>query len=128
MNQIRFSLLSAWRQAKRQPIRTGVQLLGLLISFSCALLIGFHLAFHFSFDRHISNADRIYRVAVDRNYLNGEKQSNATSSFPLAEAVKQDLSSVEETTQLISSQFMQVPAITKKKFFTLRPIYPLSLS
>ncbi len=111
MNQIRFSLLSAWRQAKRQPIRTGVQLLGLLISFSCALLISFHLVFHFSFDQHISNADRIYRVAVDRNYLNGEKQSNATSSFPLAEAVEQDFSSVEETTQLISSQFMQEQAM-----------------
>ena len=111
MYQVRFSLLSALRQAKRHPLRTSVQLLGLLISFSCALLIGFHLVFHFSFDQHVSNADRIYRVAVDRNYLNGEKQSNATSSFPLANALAQDLSSVEEATQLISSQFMQEQAM-----------------
>ncbi len=111
MNPIRQTLLSVLRRAKKQPFTAGIQLLGLMISFVCAILIGLHVVFHFSFDQSIPNADQTYRVVVDRNYVKGETLSYATTPFPLAEAIEQEFSAVKRSTQIFSSHLIQEQAM-----------------
>jgi len=86
----------AWRNLKRQPFFTFLNIFGLAIGIAGGLLISLYLYDELSFDKMFSDADRIYRIDVDVKF-GGEANQFAQVSAPMAEALKNDFSQVEET-------------------------------
>ena len=58
------------------------------------MLIIFYVGFELSYDNYHKDADRLYRIGLDRN-LPGEKNISAMVGYPLAAHLKKNLPQVE---------------------------------
>lgn len=92
-------LKTAFRSLKKNRAFTAINILGLALGFTAALLIVFYVADELSYDRYNVNADRIYRVNEDLK-LGGNKVQYAVCMPPLAQVLKNDFPDVENTVRL----------------------------
>lgn len=74
-----------------------IKVIGLALAMSVCLLIILMLADQNNYDQFHKNKDRIYRVLSDEN---NSKAPNAVTAYPLAGALKDNYSIVEESTHL----------------------------
>lgn len=74
---------------------SAIQICGLAISISITLVIGMLVHHEFSYDRFHKDSDRIYRI-VSFNTHGGREFPNSGVSAPMAEAVKNDITGLEE--------------------------------
>ncbi|MGB5820208.1 MAG: ABC transporter permease [Saonia sp.] len=86
----------AWRNLKKQPFFTFLNVFGLAIGMAGGLLISLYIHDELSFDRMFVDADRIYRINADIKF-GGEAQKSAEVSAPMAAAMEKDFSQVETT-------------------------------
>jgi len=86
-----------FRNIKRHKVYSFINISGLAIGMACCFLIGLFIFDELSFDRHHKNADRIYRVGVDRR---PKKQRTSWTAPPMAQAMKSDFAEIEEITRL----------------------------
>ncbi|MEL6657427.1 MAG: ABC transporter permease [Bacteroidota bacterium] len=84
----------AWRNQRKQPFFSLLNLIGLSIGLAGCLLIGLYIKDEFSFNTMFADANRIYRMDID-NRLNGETTLYASVSAPLAEALAADYPQLE---------------------------------
>ena len=77
---LRNYLVIAWRNIVHHKLYSLINVLGLAISMACCLLILLFVQDALSYDRFHTNADRIYRIAIERNW--GRQIEN----FPLSPA------------------------------------------
>jgi putative ABC transport system permease protein len=75
-----------------------INIAGLTFGISCFILIGLYLFDELTFDRHHTNADRIYRVVEHKN-VKGEETTIAAAGYKLATESKKLISEVENTTR-----------------------------
>jgi len=61
-------LLVAWRNLRRQFSYTVINILGLAIGMACSLVMMLYVYSEWSYDRHFTHADRIYKIGV--SFLN----------------------------------------------------------
>ena len=87
----------AFRNLRRNKVFSVINILGLSIGISSALIIFLIAYYDFSFDRFEPGGDRIYRV-VARSTSNGDINYNRGVAAPLGEAIRTGLSGVEEIT------------------------------
>lgn len=94
----------AFRNLKKHKAYSLINILGLAVGLSAAVLILLYLQFELSYDRFHQNADRIYRVAV-KSYQEG-KYARDTYVFtpPIGEDMKKDFPEVEDFVRLILSK------------------------
>lgn len=85
----------AFRNFRKHKLFTLINIIGLTIGISAALVIYLIVHFDFTFDRNHPDGDRIYRVTSNYGY-NGESGYNdgVTAALPLA--VKGEISGLEE--------------------------------
>ncbi|PWL39956.1 cell division protein FtsX [Flagellimonas aquimarina] len=88
----------AWRNLKKQPFFTFLNIFGLAIGMAGGLLISLYIYDELSFDKMFADADRIHRINVDIKF-GGEAREFAVTPAPLAEAVDNDFTEVELTTR-----------------------------
>lgn len=86
----------AWRNFRHNKIFSLINVLGLSIGISAALVIFLIVQYEFSFDRFEKDGDRIYRVVTAKKFA-GTPYFNSGVPAPLPPAVKQDVSGIEET-------------------------------
>jgi len=72
------------RGLKRNWNYTAINVVGLSLGLACCLLLFLAIRYELSYDRHQTNADRIYRLT---SYRNKEKTGPAESSTPLPSIV-----------------------------------------
>jgi putative ABC transport system permease protein len=96
---IRNYLKTALRSLKKNRAFTAINVLGLALGFTAALLIVFYVTDELSYDRYNVNADRIYRVNEDLK-LGGNRVQYAVCMPPLAQVLKTDFPDVENTVRL----------------------------
>ena len=80
----------------RHKLFTLINVIGLSIGISAALVIYLIVHFDLSFDKFYPDTDRIYRVVSDFSF-SGEKSYNGGVSGPLPEAVKNEVSGLSES-------------------------------
>jgi putative ABC transport system permease protein len=86
-----FILKIAFRNWKRTPLFSVVNLLGLAVGIASCLLIGIYVLNELSYDEYHENSDRIYR-ATQAIQNNGENDSRSVSTpFPLKGVIDNEL-------------------------------------
>ena len=93
------NLKIAWRSIKKQPFFTFLNVFGLAIGMTGALLISLFIYDELSFDKMFTDADRIYRINGEIKF-GGEVNDFSEVSDPMAAAVKNDYPQVELTTRI----------------------------
>jgi len=88
-------LRTAFRYISRNKLTAVINIMGLSIGISAAMIIFMMVKYDYSFDRFEPNPDRIYRVVT-----NGDTWKSQGVPVPLAEALKQNISGVETVAAL----------------------------
>jgi len=92
------NLKIAWRSLKKQPFFTFLNIFGLAIGMTGALLISLFIYDELNFDKMYADSDRIYRINADIKF-GGEASRNTEVSAPMAAQMKKDFPQVELTTR-----------------------------
>ena len=77
-----------------------INIIGLAMGTLCCLYIVLFVAHQYSYDKHYRNANDIYRITTTLN-ITGDKHKIASSSPPIAPAMKADFPEVEQFTRVI---------------------------
>lgn len=94
---------TAFRVFTRNKAFTAINVLGLSIGVSAALIIVLIVQFEFSFDKAETDADRIYRVVMDLKF-NGNDGHSAAVPAPLSAAIQNEATGVEATVPVMHFQ------------------------
>ncbi len=85
----------AFRNLKKSPFLTTVNILGLVVGITGSLLVSLYILDEMGHNSMFSDADRIYRIETDIKFGGAEIKS-AEASAPMAGAMKNDFAEVEE--------------------------------
>jgi ABC-type antimicrobial peptide transport system permease subunit len=97
---------SAIRNLKRNRLYTAINVLGLALGIACCVVIFVIVKYETSFDDYHSKADRIYRVNLNQQTAQGRPLDGCNYS-PLAEAIRSDVTGLEEVTGVYCLQIYQ---------------------
>jgi len=87
---IKLFLKTALRNLKRNPLNTAINILGLSLGFTVALVSTLWILKQFSFNQHYKNHDSVYQMMMTGTF-NGEKSTDGTSTpIPLAKVIASD--------------------------------------
>jgi putative ABC transport system permease protein len=89
---------TAYRSLLKHKVFTLINITGLSIGISAAMVIYLVVQYDFSFDRAHPDGDRIYRI-VSNSYSLGESSPNSGVPVPLGAAVKTQVSGIAVTAQ-----------------------------
>ncbi|MDP6041133.1 MAG: ABC transporter permease [Candidatus Latescibacteria bacterium] len=92
-------LTIAIRNLSRHKAYTFINVIGLAIGLACSTLILLYLQHEFSYDRHHSKADRIYRVIAEFRQSNGNVIYPYGVQGPVAPALAEDFPEIERATR-----------------------------
>src|ERR1700712_5229834 len=86
----------AWRNLWRHKLFTLINIIGLSIGISAAVVIYLIVSFDFSFDKFHKDGDRIYRVVTDFVFA-GEPVNNSGVTGPLGEAARNEITGLSQS-------------------------------
>ncbi|MDO1451897.1 ABC transporter permease [Rhodocytophaga aerolata] len=105
---IRYSFLFAFRNLAHQKTSAIINISGLVLGFTCFLLLFMAFQYELSYDRFHSKANRIYRINTHTLGKDGIFY-NTGSPFPMASAVRNDVTGLEK---VVSIYFVEDGSIT----------------
>lgn len=114
----------AFRNFRRNKVFSLINISGLAIGISTALVIYLIVQFEFSFEKFRKDGDRTYRVVTELTFPGDVKFKNAGVPMPMANAVRTDLTGIELATHFVTTYSVKVavpvagsqsPAIFKKQ-------------
>jgi hypothetical protein len=100
-------LLVALRTFWHNKVISVINVLGLSIGISAALVIFLIAHYDLTFDKFHKNADRIFRVVTDGHY-DGKVSHMRGVPLPLIDAVKKDATGIDKATSFFTLQDMKV--------------------
>ena len=106
----------AWRTLLRQKTYTAINVVGLTLGISAAILIFTLVSYQLSFDDFHPDKDRIYRIVTD---LNSETLAHISCApQPLGKAFRNDYNYAEKTARIVyyRNTLVSVPAAEPRKF------------
>jgi putative ABC transport system permease protein len=95
--------VTAFRNFWRNKVFTTINVLGLSIGISTALVIFLIVYYEFSFDGFEKDGNRIYRVVLDVKF-NGKEGHSAAVPAPLGSAVQNEVTGIDETVPVMQFQ------------------------
>lgn len=98
-SMIRNYLVTAMRVSRRQRLYTLINILGLSVGLAASLLIGIYIADEFSYDKHLSGVERMYRVGINETFK-GDEILYSDSGTPLADAMRKEIPEVEDAVRV----------------------------
>jgi putative ABC transport system permease protein len=104
------NLLLAWRNIFRHKVFALINVTGLSLGLTSALIITIFVRYELSFDRYHTKAKKIYKIVQDTKMGEGTHHWN-TTAYPLAEALRNDFPQLPLVTQVSGpvSRFFRVP-------------------
>ena len=99
---VRSIFITAIRNLLRYRVFSLINLFGLTVSMSLALLIILIIHGQYSFDNFHEDEDRIYRINTEAVRVNGSAELYASTPIPLGDAISTDYSLIEHSVTLIS--------------------------
>jgi len=101
----------AWRNLIKNKQQTIINLLGLTLGTVSCLVILLYVFAQLGYDQHHNEASSIYRVETIIDRDGQESFDSATSSPPIAFALKEDFAEVEEATRVVLTDAFYSPLI-----------------
>jgi len=111
----------AYRNFIRNKIFSLINVLGLSIGISSALVIFLIVQYDYTFDRFEKDSDRIYRVVTTMTFSGTPMHFSGVAS-PLAEAVRTEGSGVEETVGFLLQNHGCLPDQIPSYFHSPEPL------
>ncbi len=96
---IRNYIKSAYRSLLNNKVYGAINILGLTVGIACCLLISLYVRDEVSYDEFLKDSDRIYRVALERQYPTNTRFFGS-SPVNLAITLKENYPEVEEAGRL----------------------------
>ena len=109
------NLSFTFRRFGRQKLTTSLHIVGLTLGITVCLLIGLFIRHQLSFDKYHVKADRTYRINQIWAEF-GNKSYSYSTPFPLADAIRKEVSGVERVTK-VHHPFQNVVEINANKKF-----------
>lgn len=91
----------AWRNLKRNPMFSLLNILGLSMGLAGAFLIYFWVSDELKVDKFHANDDRLFQI-MERSTENGEIRIHESTQGPLADALEKDLPEVEKAVTVMN--------------------------
>ena len=91
----------AIRNLARHKAYTFINVIGLAIGLTCSTLILLYLQHEFSYDRHHTKADRIYKVFQSQRLPTGDMSYYYGTQGPVAPAMAEEFPEVERATRFL---------------------------
>ncbi|MEM1190552.1 MAG: ABC transporter permease [Pseudomonadota bacterium] len=91
-------LTIALRTISANPLFSIINILGLAIGLACCIVITVFVSYELSYDKHWTNAERIYRVTRD---FFGNDLRLARVAPPIGPLLKEDFAEIEDVTRLL---------------------------
>ena len=98
-------LKTTFRNLWKNKTYSFINIIGLAIGTLCCLYILLYVEDQYSYDKHHNHAKDIYRITTSLS-LTGDKHNNATSSPPIAPAIKNDFPEVKQFARVIGTGFL----------------------
>lgn len=92
-------LTLAWRNLIRNMAFSLINVIGLSIGITCALVIAVFIRYELSFDQYHTKSDQIYKVVQETKFADETHYWN-TTAHPLAEAIRNDFTELSLVTQV----------------------------
>ena len=89
----------AVRNLRKNWVYSGINVVGLVVSLTSCLLIVMYVNHELSYDTSFPDADRIYKLVVQRKYP-GHSTDYSTVAHSWSKIIQQDFPEVEGTTRL----------------------------
>jgi putative ABC transport system permease protein len=124
---IRNYFKTAIRNLARNKVFSFINVIGLSIGISAALVIFLIVQYDLSFDKFHKNGDKIYRVVSVFNF-SGEEYKNPGVQFPMAAALRKEatgLSIVAPITKWSENQKIEIPASENVQRLVLKQQDPI---
>jgi putative ABC transport system permease protein len=84
------------RNIRKNTLFSAINVFGLSIGITCAILMGLYIHDELSFDHFHSKGDRIYRVVTEKE-KNGETSLRNNVAVPMADALSDEFPDIEKT-------------------------------
>jgi putative ABC transport system permease protein len=107
---LRNYLKIAYRTLLRYKAYTALNVLGLTLGLTCAILIYMMVSFHLSFDMYHKNADRVVRIVTDFHLPDGDFGTPGVPS-PLGDAARTEIAPFEKVAMVYSEGNMTIATI-----------------
>jgi len=100
VSMVKNSIKIAFRILKRKKVFSSINIAGLTIGIMCSVFILLMIQYEFSFDRHIGNAENIYRIIIQwpMEFMNTDKIT--WTSARLAPFLKEQFPDVEKAVRV----------------------------
>ncbi len=92
----------AWRNLLKHKTDSSINIIGLCVAFTCALLLFLSVYFEFSFDRFHANASNIYHLYFNVSRAR-EAETGTAMPVPLTPALKQSFPEVKYAARFVNS-------------------------
>jgi putative ABC transport system permease protein len=99
---IRNYFKTTFRNLWKNKTYSFINIIGLAVGTLCCLYILLYVEEQYSYDKHYKDAKDIYRITTALQ-LPGDKHNNATSSPPIAPAMKNDFGEVLQFTRVVTT-------------------------
>jgi putative ABC transport system permease protein len=107
----------AWRNIKRHPTFSVINIAGLAIGLAACIIIGLWVQQQLSFDRFNKKSGRIYRLVYHMTYPGGSATINALP-VPLANVLNHNYTDIKKAVRVSTQQLSSMKVIkTKKQLF-----------
>jgi len=93
----------AIRNFWRNKVFSLINVLGLSIGISAALVIFLIVHYEYSYDRFEKDGDRIYRIVLDAKF-NGQEGHSSAVPAPLSNAIQSEITGIDETVPVMTFQ------------------------
>ncbi len=93
----------AFRNFRRNKIFSLINISGLAIGISAALVIYLIVQFEFSFEKFRKDGNRIYRVVTEMTFPGDVKFPNSGVPMPMPKAVRSELTGIETATHFVTA-------------------------
>ena len=100
-NMFRNYLKIAWRNLQKNKAFSFINILGLSVGLTCCMLISLYIVHETSYDKHLPNADRLYRLGT--NFIDqGVEDKGLTTSAPLGQMLQQEYPEILSSTRSLN--------------------------
>ncbi len=91
----------AWRQLRRAPLYSGINIAGLALGIACCILMLLFVRDELTFDRMHTQADQIYRIVEQRVAEQGDVRFIADTAGPVGPTMVADLPEVNQSVRIV---------------------------
>ena len=99
---IRNYFVVAFRGIMRNKAYSFINILGLSVGVACCMLLALYIQDEYSYDRHIADGDRVYRIVTELHLDKTGIKTMGTCSPPIAMGMKDELPEIESATRLLN--------------------------